>query len=480
MSELKSKTINSLKWSAIERLLVQAIQLLIMLVLARLLGPEAFGLVGLLAIFIAIGQTFTDSGFSSALIRKLDRNETDFSTTFYFNIIVSIFFYLIFFLLAPFVADFYSQPELVSLMRVMSLIVITNAFCVIQRVILSVEMDFKSQAKASLFSVMASSFIALLCAYLGFGVWTLAYQALSLSIFNVLFLNIIHPWLPKKQFSKKSFNYLFGFGSKLLLSGLLETIYKNIYQLIIGRVFNVMQVGYFSQANQLASLPAMTLTSIIQRVTYPMLSHLQDDNNQLEKTYTITLKMTAFVVFPLMAGLAFISTPLLTLLLGYKWQPAATLLTYLALGFMLYPIHAINLNILQVKGRTDLFLKLEIIKKIMITLMLIITVPLGIEAICIGAMLQSYIALGINMYYSGKFINLTFIKQIKDLLPIWLLSMGVNLIALLLANILFDSYINQTIAIVCIAVVLYGLLASLFFNDLFNYVVLNLFYKKGK
>lgn len=412
-------TANGLKWSAIERLATQAIQLIVMLYLARLLGPEAFGLVGMLAVFIAISQVFVDSGFSSALIRNTERTEKDFSTTFYFNIGVGVFCYAVLFIVAPYVANFFEQTALINLLRVLGLVVVVNSFAIVQRAKLTINMDFKTQAKASLISVFVSCGIGIWLANTGYGVWALVGHTLTSTVCNVILLNVFLKWFPTTGFSKKSFNYLFGFGSKLLAAGLIDTVFKNIYQIIIGKQFSANQVGLFTQANQLVSVPAMTLTSIIQRVTYPMLSNIQNDIEKFDATFLLTLRMAALVVFPLIVGLGMTATPLVTVLLGGEWLPAAKLLTILSLAFMLYPIHSINLNLLQVKGRSDIFLKLEVIKKVLTVCILIVTTPVGVEAMCIGMVIQSYIAFFINSFYTGKLSKLNTIKQLKALAPIW-------------------------------------------------------------
>ncbi|HIF9179494.1 TPA: lipopolysaccharide biosynthesis protein [Photobacterium damselae] len=478
MSELKQKTTNGLKWSAIERIVTQAIQLIVMLILGRMLGPEAFGLVGMLAIFIAISQTFVDSGFSSALIRKQDISEADFATTFYFNIVVSLSCYVLLFICAPYIADFYHQPELINLTRILSLVILANAFTIVQRSRLTVAMDFKTQTKASLLSVSCSTIIALTLAYYNFGVWALVGQTLGFSIFNVIFLNIFDPWLPKCGFSTASFKELFGFGSKLLASGLLDTIYNNIYQIIIGKLFNAGQLGLFFQAKNLSSIPAMTLTGIIQRVTYPMMSNIQNDQQALDKAYLLTLRLAAVVIFPIVIGLGLVAKPLLTVLLGQQWQSAAELMTILCIGYMLYPIHAINLNLLQVKGRSDLFLKLEIIKKVMITIILFITVPLGIKAICIGMVIQSYLALLINTYYTGKLSSLTILKQLNALIFIWLLTLGCAAIASLW-YLIIDNDIIQLGLIIISALILYFIIIKYLQSDLFDYMINTIFRKSN-
>lgn len=479
MTELQNKTTSGLKWSAIERLATQAVQLIIMLFLARMLGPHVFGLIGMLAVFIAVSQVFVDSGFSSALIRKTDRTEIDFSTAFYFNVLVSLFCYFILFIGAPYIADFYQQPMLVELTRVLGITVFVNSLSLVQRAKLTIEMDFKTQAKASLTSVAISSLIAVFLAMNGYGVWALVAQTLTMAICNAVLLNVIHPWLPKCSFSLASFKDLFSFGSKLLLSGLLDTIFKNIYQIVIGKQFSAIEVGQFTQANQLSSVPAMTITTIIQRVTYPMMSELQHDESKLEAAYLLTLRLSAVVVFPLMFGLAVIAEPLIDLVLGDNWQQAAILVSILSIGFLLYPIHAINLNLLQVKGRSDLFLKLEVIKKIITSLVLIITIPLGIKAICIGVIIQSYLSLWLNTYYTGKLTALSQIKQCKALLPIWAISAICSFFAWGIEYQINPSQkIISVLIIITMAIISYIISIRLLQQDLYQRIASMISFKK--
>ncbi|MGY5651347.1 lipopolysaccharide biosynthesis protein [Vibrio cincinnatiensis] len=471
MSSLKQKATTGLKWSAIERLATQAVQLLVMLLLARQLGPQAFGLVGMLAVFIAISQVFVDSGMTSALIRKLDRTEADFSTAFYFNIVVAAICYAILYLTAPSIAGFYQQPELTELARVLGLVIIVNAFAVIQKAKLTIVMDFKTQAKASLLSVLLSSFAALMTAHLGFGVWALVVQTLTFAISNALLLNFFHFWWPNSRFSHQSFNDLFGFGSKLLLSSLLDTLYQNIYQLVIGKQFNATDVGYFTQANQLVRTPATTMATIIKNVTYPLLSGIQQDSQRLNHAYLLIIRLAAVIAFPLLIGLATVADILLPLVLGEQWRPAVILVTILSLGFLLYPIHSINLNYLQVKGRSDLFLKLEIIKKTITTLMLFITVPYGVTAICIGMVVQSYLALVINTYYNGKLGNLDLMTQLQDLLPIGAIAAFVCISGKLLAIQFISNVLLQLILIGIYAIPSYIILIKTFQSDLYQQIL---------
>ncbi|WP_261383404.1 lipopolysaccharide biosynthesis protein [Vibrio sp. T20] len=414
----KKKIKSGFIWSAFDSLGTQAIGLVINLTLGNILGPSVFGLVAMLTIFTAIANVFVNGGFSQALIRKLDRSETDYATTFYFSLAVSIVCYFILYFLATYIAEFYQQPQLELLTKVIALVIVINTFSIISRVKLSVNLDFKTQAKCNLFSLVISGSLALWLAFNGYGVWALVVHQLTLALVNVLMLNLSVPWWPKNTFSKASFQELFGFGSKLLLSGLLDTIYKNIYGLIIGKQFSATQLGLFNQADKLSSLPAMTLTGIIQKVTYPLLSNMQNDTKRLDKSYLVTLQFAAFIIFPVMLGISIIAVPLIDVLLGQEWKGSAEYISIISIAFALYPIHAINLNMLQVKGRSDLFLKLEIIKKINLTIMLFITVPISIKAMCIGMVITSFLALLINTYYTGKLSSLTVAKQLIALLPI--------------------------------------------------------------
>lgn len=418
---VKMKSAKSgLLWSALERILTQAIQLAIMLVLARRLGPEAFGLVGMVAIFLAISQVFVDSGFSSAVIRKKDRTERDYSTVFFFNFVVSLICYGCLWLLSPYISDFYGKPELINIIRTLGLVIPINALGVVQRIRLTVTLNFKILAVASFVGALISGAIAILLAYqYNQGVWALVFQTLSFAAVSTLTLNMINPWLPREQFSKESFKEFFNFGSKLLVSALIETIAANTYSIIIGKKYNAVSLGQYTQANQLASVPAITMTNILQRVTYPMLSDIQDNSRRLDEMYLVIIKLACYVVFPAMALLAMLSTPILTFLIGNAWKEASVFLSVLALGYLLYPLHAINLNLLQVKGRSDLFLKLEIIKKIVMVLILLITIQFGIFAVCIGISLTSYFSLFVNTYYTGKLSSVSFQRQLFAVLPGW-------------------------------------------------------------
>lgn len=451
---LKSKTVKGVVWSSIERFSTQGVQFLIMIIMARLLTPKDYGLIGMLAIFLAVAQSLIDSGFSQALIRKQNRTDVDNSTVFYFNIIVSCSLYLILFITAPFVADFYNQPELTSVMRVVCLGVILNSLAVVQRALLTVRIDFKTQAKASLSAAVFSGCIGIVLAYSGFGVWALVVQQLLNLSVNTLLLWIFSKWRPIAVFSWDSFHELFAFGSKMLASGLLDTLYRNIYPIVIGKLFSASSLGHYTRAQQFSEFPSSNITGIIQRVTYPVLCGIQDDMERLTNVYRKFLKLSAFVIFPFMMGLSAVAKPFINISLGSQWEFCGQLLQVICFAMMWYPIHSINLNLLQVKGRSDLFLRLEIIKKILGITVLCITAPFGLIVMCYGQIFNSIVALAINTYYTGKLINVGFIRQMKDLLPTILLSLTMFR-TILLVNGLIESNMYRLIIGIMVGIVVY-------------------------
>lgn len=426
---LRKKTTNGLLWSSVERFSNQGVQFLFSIVLARLLTPEDYGIVAMVVIFFAIAQTFVDSGFSSAIVRKKDRTESDLSTCFYFNIFVGLGFYILLFQCSPFIADFYDQPILSPIVKISGLTVLINSLCIVQQAQFTIRIDFKTQAKVTLTGTVMSGILGILLAYLGYGVWALVWQGVTGSFVRMILFWILSKWRPRESFSKNSFHYLFGYGSKLLASGLLDTAYNNIYPIVIGKFYSPAQLGNFTRAQGWASLPSSNITGILQRVTFPVLTEMQDDDERLATNYRKLLRMSAFVVFPLMMLMAAIASPLIRVVITAKWDACVPYLQIMCFAMMWYPIHAINLNLLQVKGRSDLFLRLEIIKKVVGVSVMCVTIPLGVKAMCYGMIFTSVNALLINTYYTGKLINVGFIVQMKDLTPILITSIVSGIIS---------------------------------------------------
>lgn len=456
-NNLKNKTISGLVWSFTDLMGNQGIQFIIQVILARLLLPEHFGLIGMILVFIAISNSIIDSGFTQALIREQNATQTDYSTVFYFNMAISIIIYFCLYISAPTISSFFGEPELIIILRVLSLGVIINAFAIIPRAMYVKEINFKVQMKVNMSASIISGVIAVALALSGFGVWSLVIRTLAMNIVQSLLLSISKKWLPSLIFSLASFKRLFGFGWKLLISGLIDTIYKNIYFLIIGRQYSASQLGYFTNASKLRDMASQTLTSAIQRVTYPVLSSIQDDEERLKNGYKKIIKIAAFIIFPLMVGLAAIGDPLVYIIFGEKWMPMVIYFQLLCFAGMLYPIHAINLNILKVKGRSDLFLYLEIIKKVILSILIFLAIwfKLGIIGLIGSAVLSSYIALFINTYFSGREISYPVKEQLKDLIPIYGVSLIMGVIVFISGEILPDHNFVKLVYQISIGCIFY-------------------------
>jgi len=423
---LKEKTVKALFWSFTDNFINLGGQFIVGIILTRILSPREFGLMAILTIFIALSQSFIDSGFSNALIRKQNCTQIDYSTVFFFNLSVSLFCYLVLFAFSQSISSFFGEPQLKILLQVVGIGLVINSFAIIQRTILSKNIDFKVQTKVSIVATVGSGTIALIMAVKGFGIWSLV--ALTLSRYTLLssFLWIWAKWKPVMAFSKKSFNELFSFGSKLLLSGLIETAYQNIYNLVIPKFFSTVDLGYYNRADQFQSLPSGNLQTVIGRVSFPVLSNIQDDRKRLKESFQKIIRNTMFVTFTLMLGMAAIARPMILTLIGQKWEPSVVYLQLLCFVGMFYPLHAINLNMLQVQGRSDLFLKIEILKKSLavpiIFFCLTYRIEYGIKALIFGMMFLSVTSLFINSYWSGRLIGYSISNQFKDILPSFLLA----------------------------------------------------------
>ena len=418
MSEsLKNKTVKGTVWSSLDAFLGQGITFLVGLVLARLLSPEEYGLIAIITIFISVFNSIVDSGFSNALIRKQDATEADYNTVFYTNLAISTVLSTALFFGAPLIADFFSRPQLTSLTKAMSSVVIINAFAIVQNIRLTKNIDFKTKTKVSLIASLTSGVIGIAMAFGGFGVWSLVAQQISKQLLNSVFLWFFIRWMPKLLFSRKSFKEMFDFGWKLLVSGLINTIWTEIYQVIIGKFYQPQTLGQYTRAQQFSSIFSSNLTSIIQRVSYPVFSQLQDDKERLKSGYKRIIKITMLVSFVLMLGLAAIAKPMILVLIGDKWLPAVPFLQILCFNMMLYPLHSINLNMLQVQGRSDLFLKLEIVKKIVGVIPLCLGIFVNIYYMLIGSVFVGFFSYFLNARYSGPFLNYSIKEQVKDIMP---------------------------------------------------------------
>lgn len=459
---LKDKTVKGGFWSGIEQFSTQFIQFVYTIILARLLSPDDYGVVALTLVFFNIAYVIIDSGFATALIRKPDRTEEDLSTCFYFNLGVAFILYLVLFLCAPLIAGFYGKPILVSIIRVSGITLIIKSLYIVQNTQFQYRVDFKSITKVSLTAVIVSGCSGVFLAYKGFGVWSIVWQNIIQVSMTCLMMWALSKWRPSRVFSRSSFNYLFGFGSKLMLSYLIGTVYENLYSLFIGKVYTSAQLGLYNRAETIGKLPSSNISTLIQRVTFPVLSLIQNDADRLRTDFKRVLRFSVFIVFPLMMGLSAVASPLIRVLLTEKWDGSVLFLEIICFSLMMYPIHALNLNLLQILGRSDLFLKLEIIKRVIGLVILLVTVPISIEVMCYGMVLSSLISVFINTYYSGKLLAVGPLDQLKDMFPIFV-NATIMYLAVRVSILPFDNELIKLVVGIVVGVVVYTI-GSQFFS----------------
>ena len=446
MSEnnLRARAKTGVLWGTVERFGTQGVQFLFSLILARLLSPSDYGIIAMPLIFLTIAQVFIDSGFANALIRKPDLRDEDLSTALYFSIIVGLFFYLLLYFTSPLIAEFYNTPILADILKVTALTTLFTPLCTVQQAILTKNVNFKVQARISIIGALVGGILGVGMALKGYGVWSLAVsQALTAFIRTVL-LWIWTRWYPRSKWNHNSFKYLWGYGSKLLAAGILDTIYQNIYPLIIGKFYNANSLGFYTRAQQLAYLPTSNVYGIIRRVTFPLLSEIQEEEERLRSVFIKVLRISVYLMFSIMCFIAGASKPIITVLLTDKWSDSIIYLQILSIAMMFRPIDSLNLNLLTVKGRTDLFLKLEIIKKIAGVIILIISIFYGVLAICIGYLCYCFIEIIIDSYYSGKYYKLPLVLQLKAMMPHLLLASIIFASTFVLSSVLSNCYVSLT------------------------------------
>lgn len=419
-SSLKSSAVKGAIWTFIDKFSRQIIQFIIGIILARLLSPEDYGVIGMIGIFIAIAHTFTESGLGSALIQKKDCSDADYSTIFFFNLTIALLFYAIIFVSAPVIAHFYRLPILKGITRIVALQIIITGLTTVQVTRLTKELRFKEQSIISIVSMLVSGAAGLVMAFYGWGVWSLVFQTLIAQIVTSVCIWYLSKWKPKLVFSKNSFKQLWKFGSKILGSSLINTIYGNIYTMIIGKAFSPSQVGFYNRGNQYAFLPVQTIQDMAISVNYPVLAKMQDDNQQLLRAYKKLMSVPLYILYPLLTGLAVIAPYLIPLMIGEKWSPCVPILQILCLGYMFSPLTHLNLNLLYVKGRTDLVLKLELIKKPIAFAILFVSIPFGLIWMIVGKAAYEFVAFSFNCYYTGKILGYGELKQLKVLMPIFI------------------------------------------------------------
>jgi len=460
---LRKKAIGGVIWTVVDTFVLRGFSFLATIVLARWLGPEEFGLVGMIAVFIAIGTSITDSGLSNSLIRTKDADDKDFSTVFILNLGLSAAVYLLLFISAPYIADFFNQPILTNLVRVYCLSFVISAFSAVQLARLNKSMQFKKITKLNVPGTLLGTLTGLLMGYYGYGVWSIVFMYLVTQFVQSISLWFSSSWRPSMEYSKEKAKYHYGFGYKLMLSGLLNTVFNNIYNIVIGKYYSAKELGFFERSKSFNNYPVTTITSVISRVTFPLLSSLQDENQRIALIYKKLMQLSFFITAPLMFGAAAIAHPLFLLVLGEQWLEAVPYFQVLCLGGMFLPIHSFNLNVFKVYGRSDLFLKLEIIKKVIITVALIIGFQFGIMGLVWSSVISGYLALFVNTYYSANMINYSSKNQFLDMLPTFLSSgLMFVIITFILNNMVNYHLVTQLSIGVIVGFLFYFLINKLF------------------
>ncbi len=480
---LKQKTLSGLVWTFFETFSIQAFGFVQGIVLARLLMPSDYGLIAMTSVFFAVSYALVDTGFTSALIRKKERTDIDYSTVYVTNVVLSFVLCLVLCLCAPFIADFYNEPQLIPIVCTNAGLLFVGSFIAVQGARLTIQLDFKTKSKITVLSTVSTGIVSIIMAYMGFGVWSLILP----NFFSVLLRGILYyiyqHWFPGFRFSWNIYKEFFSYGSKLMLSSLLNAVYGNVYSLVIGKFYSAASLGYYSKGGGYANLPASTLSGVLYKVTFPVLSKVQEDNVRLENAYRKMIRVSAYVVFPIMILLFVLARPLVLVLITEKWESCIVYIQILCFSAIWQPIHSLNVNLLCVKGRSELFLRLEIVKKVIGVVILCVTIPMGLVAMCYGQVLASALFLIINTYYTGKLINVGFFQQMRDLTPTILYTslMGVSVWFI---SSLFASSILQISVGIILGIPLYLIVSKVFKSQeyllLFDMLKQNVFSKWQK
>lgn len=465
--KLKNKALSALIYSFSGFITNSGIQFLLSIILARLLFPEDYGLLGMIMFFISISQLFVDSGMTTALIREKTPKQEDYSTVFYYNLTLSVVMYVIVFISANAISQFFSEPALVLIIRITGINLIISSFGLIQRTILIRNLDFGTQTRVDVIAAVLSGIIAVYMAYQGFGVWSLVIQLLSRQLIISAMFILHNRWIPLPAFNIESFKRLFGFGWKMLATGILATAYQNIYNVIIGKDYLTSQLGYYTKSLQTRDFAANSITTTLEKVTYPVFIQLQEDPQRFKSSFKKIIKISSFLTFPMMIGLAAVAHPLVKLLFGEPWLPMVPCFQILCIAGMTLPHRAINLNVLKVVGRSDLFLRIDIIKIIigLVTICLVIVLDLGFYALLWTTFLNAKIAFITNTYYSKRYISYSTKEQTVDMLPTIAISIIMGLTVYIIGIILpFNTTINLLIQIT-FGIAIYVLLCKLSKNE---------------
>ncbi len=462
--------ISNLIWRFMERCGAQGVTFIVSIVLARLLDPTVYGTVALVTVFTTIMQVFVDSGMGNALIQKKDADDLDFSSVFYFNIIVCTMLYLLMFIAAPFIASFYKMPELTSIVRVLSLVLIISGVKNVQQAYVSRNMLFKKFFFSTLGGTIGAAIVGIVMAYMGYGVWALVAQMLFNTLIDTIILWITVKWRPKMMFSFSRLKSLFSYGWKLLVSALLDTVYNDLRQLIIGKMYSSDDLAFYNQGKKFPNLIVTNINTSIDSVLLPTMSKEQDDSERVKQMTRRAIKTSTYLMMPIMIGLAVCAEPLVSLILTDKWLPCVPFLRIFCITYAFYPIHTANLNAIKAMGRSDLFLKLEIIKKIVGLASIVITMWFGVMAMAYSLLVTSLLSQIINSWPNKKLLNYSYIDQLKDILPQICLSLMMGAIAFLVQFIGLNNILTLLIQII-ISVVVYIWGSKIFHIDSYKYLI---------
>lgn len=463
MKDLKRKALAGLAWSFLERFSLQGIGFVVSVILARVLLPEQFGLIGMLSVFLAVGNSLIDSGLTSSLIRTENPTNADYSTVFFINLVGSVFVYAVVYATAPLIASFYNQSDLTQISRIYCLSFIIRAFTSVQNTRLTKEMDFKTQMTVQTVAIVVGGGTGVWMALAGYGVWSLVGMHLVQSTSVSAHLWVVTNWRPSFLLDWRRLREHFDFGYKLTLSGMLNTIYQNLYVLIIGKFFNAAELGFFTRANSMRQLPLRNISSALDKITYPVFASIQSEDARLKRWYRRLMQQVLFWLSPLLIWMAVVAKPLFVLLFTEKWLPAAEYFQILCVSGIFYPLAAYNLNILKVKGRSDLVLRLEVIKKTYTTLLIFAVIPFGIKGLLTFQVVTTLVGFLVNTYYSGRLIGYGLLEQIRDFIPVIILSIAMGVVVGLEVRLLEwfvtePSNILQVLVTGCTALPLYLLI----------------------
>lgn len=464
------KVISNLIWRYAERCGAQGIQFVVQIVLARLLTPADYGLVGLITVFIAIAQVFAQSGLGQALVQRKDADDADFSTVFYYSIGFSIILYVILFFSAPFIAGFYNEPQLTAVVRVLGFVVVIGAVNSVQQAYVQKTMQFKRFFWATLGGTLVSAVVGIAMAYKGLGVWALVAQQLTNQCIDTIVLWLTVKWRPIRAFSLTRMKQLFSYGWKLLCSTLLDTAYNNVYSLVIGKFYSSSDLGYYNRGKQFPMLIIQNINSAIDSVLFPVLSEAQNEKERLKAMMRRSIVTSTFLIFPAMAGLAAVAKPLTVILLTEKWLPAVPFIQFCCFTYAFWPIHTANLQAIKAIGRSDIFLKLEIIKKIIGIITLIITLPFGLYVMMIGRCVNTILCSFINAYPNKRLIGYSYGEQLGDMLPSFMLSLSMFFIVLMVGLLNLNVWLTMIVQII-VGAGLYFTGAKLFKFECMDYIL---------